>query len=368
MQDKPLKILLIEDNPGDARLTQEVIRIGMKDRVEINWLTRLDEGIAELKRQPYDLILSDLGLPDSFGTETFRRLLPHTGKVAVIILTGTFQEEGPALEAIREGAQDYVVKNELTPGLFSRMVHYALERKRVEIALQEANESLERRVVERTRELRALMAKLQSVREEERAKLSREIHDQLGQELTALKMELAVLKKSVKGEEAKKIDGLSQSVSGLIDTVRQIASQLRPRILDDVGLLAALEWQAKDFEKRTGIRCDYSSGIDMLALSADDSTAIFRIFQEILTNVTRHAQAKRVQVDLKKEKGELSLEVMDNGRGISEAEIGNPRSLGLLGMKERAALLGGSISFEGRPREGTRVTLHVPLVLKDDET
>jgi len=143
--------------------------------------------------------------------------------------------------------------------------------------------------------------------------------------------------------------------------VRRISTELRPGILDDLGLVAALEWQAHEFQKRTGIHCVVTSDLKEAILDEDLNTAFFRIFQETLTNVIRHANATKVIVHLKKHRGQLMLEVKDNGRGISEAEISNTKSIGLLGMRERAALLGGKVTVGGIPGKGTTVLVKIPL-------
>jgi signal transduction histidine kinase len=147
----------------------------------------------------------------------------------------------------------------------------------------------------------------------------------------------------------------------MIFTVRRIASDLRPKTLDDLGLTAALEGQAQEFENRTGIRCIVVLPREQLALDSEHSTAIFRIFQESLTNVARHAQATRVNARLEIQENQLVLVVQDNGRGFDEAQLGGRRSLGLVGMQERALLLNGEFKIEGVPGSGTKVTLRIPL-------
>ena len=152
-----------------------------------------------------------------------------------------------------------------------------------------------------TEQLRALSAHLQSVREEERTLISREIHDELGQELTGLKMDLSWLVKRLSKNQKSlisKTESMLKLVDSTIQTVRRISSELRPGVLDDLGLIAAIEWQAQDFENRTGITCDFSSSVEEIGLDRDRSTAVFRIFQETLTNVSRHAKATRVKISL----------------------------------------------------------------------
>jgi PAS domain S-box-containing protein len=230
---------------------------------------------------------------------------------------------------------------------------------------REAEEDLRRS----QRQLSDLSAHVEWAREEERRTMSREIHDELGQALTALKMDLALLSSRIReggalatadalGERLKGMSGLTEDT---IERVRRLARELRPGVLDDLGLEAAIEWQAQDFESRTGIGCRVHSRVGDLKLPRPLATAFFRTFQESLTNVARHAQASRVGVFLSLEGSRLTLEVSDDGRGISEETVAAGKSLGLLGMRERARRLGGQFAISGAPGRGTTVTLSVPL-------
>ncbi len=213
-------------------------------------------------------------------------------------------------------------------------------------------------------QLRALAARLQSAREDERTYVAREIHDELGQTCTALKMDLVLLVQQLP-KNRRRAHERAQSMVKLIDdmihSLRRIASELRPGTLDDLGLLAAIEWQAQEFESRSGVKCHLALPQAEIALDSDRSTAIFRIFQETLTNVARHANATRVNVRLVGDAESLTLEVTDNGKGIDETRASAHNSLGLLGMRERALLLGGEFNVAGVSGQGTTVTLRVPL-------
>jgi len=213
-------------------------------------------------------------------------------------------------------------------------------------------------------QMRSLSARLQDIREEERTLISREIHDELGQELTGLKMDLSWLVKRLSKNQKSlisKIESMLKLVDSTIQTVRRISSELRPGVLDDLGLIAAIEWQAQDFENRTGITCDFNSSVEEIGLDRDRSTAVFRIFEETLTNVFRHAKATRVKISLEKSADSLILRIEDNGKGIKESEVYNPKSLGLLGMRERSLLFGGEVEISGIPEKGTSVVLKIPL-------
>lgn len=222
----------------------------------------------------------------------------------------------------------------------------------------------ERNLRKSLEQLRALAARLQLVREEERTLVAREMHDELGQACTAIKMDLAAIGRKATKRQTQirlKVDSALELVDKMIFTVRKIASELRPKTLDALGLTAALEAQAQEFEDRTGIRCIVVLPREPLALDSEHSTAIFRIFQESLTNVARHAQATRVNARLEIQENQLILVVQDNGRGFDEAQLGGRRSLGLVGMQERAFLLNGEFKIEGVPFSGTKVTLRIPL-------
>jgi PAS domain S-box-containing protein len=234
----------------------------------------------------------------------------------------------------------------------------------------------EKQLKDSRQQLRALAAYLQSVREEERTRIAREVHDELGQALTGLKMDLAWLEK--KFSDARQMPSLRtlkcktrkmpEVVDEIISAVRKIATELRPGVLDDLGLEAAIEWQIQDFQKRTGVRCEFLSSLKDTRLSPDHATAVFRIFQETLTNIVRHANATRVKIKLQVCRGKLILEVQDNGRGLTARDLSGAKSLGLLGMRERAMMLDGEVTIVGRRGKGTKVGLRIPLAKPPETT
>lgn len=212
--------------------------------------------------------------------------------------------------------------------------------------------------------LRELASHLESIRENERTHMAREIHDELGQQLTGLKMDISWLGKRINSddEEVKeKLKDTIQLIDKTVITVRRIATQLRPSILDDLGLVAAMEWQSDEFEKRSEIKSSFTSNVTHILLSPDIATAIFRIFQESLTNVLRHSQATEVTSSLLLENDIIILTIEDNGIGFREDEILNKKTLGLLGMKERVMLINGTYEIHGNTGHGTSVIITVPL-------
>jgi signal transduction histidine kinase len=215
-------------------------------------------------------------------------------------------------------------------------------------------------------ELRELSIHVQAVQEEERIRIAREIHDELGQSLTALKMDVSVLKQNTteNDEELRgRLDGMIMLVDTTIRSVQRISTELRPGVLDDLGLTAALEWQSQEFQRRTGISCVLTVIPQEVLTDQERSTALFRIFQETLTNVARHSFARKVSIHLKKDLDEILLRITDDGQGISAQSLTRRESIGLIGMRERANLLGGTIEITGVAGEGTTVEVRLPLNL-----
>jgi PAS domain S-box-containing protein len=229
------------------------------------------------------------------------------------------------------------------------------------------------RLKKTSQQLRALTSRLRFLQEEERTHLAREIHDHLGQLLTALNLDLRLVERraanvtdsTLRATLQGKIASARALADETINSVQKIATQLRPAILDRLGLEAAIESEIQAFQSRTGIDCDWVLPSTPVVLAPEQATAVFRVFQEILTNVARHAQASSLAVRMTHQNERLFLEVDDDGIGIQPGDIANTASLGLLGMKERVALQGGEIAFERNSPRGTRVAMHIPLNGKD---
>jgi PAS domain S-box-containing protein len=227
----------------------------------------------------------------------------------------------------------------------------------------------EERLRATTEQLRALSARIHSAKEEEGTRIGREIHDELGAALTSLRWDMDSFDKVISegGDQSQlhalrvKIESMIRLINTTIGAVRRISSELRPGILDNLGLAEAIEWQAEQFQSRTGIICRCDCSLENLDLSSEQSTAIFRILQEALTNILRHAQATRVDIAAKKEADEFVLTISDNGRGITKDEQSGSQSFGLLGMQERAHLIGGKINISGVEGKGTVITVRVPI-------
>lgn len=242
--------------------------------------------------------------------------------------------------------------------MFTGIIRDVTERRQTEARLRASEEHL-----------RQFSAKLQAVREEERTWIAREIHDEFGQSLTGMKMYLSSIQAKIaagipQGEHSpllEKIASMSKLLDMTISSVQRVATELRPGVLDDLGIVAALEWQAEEFGRRTGVACEFVSNVDDVELDKDRSTAFFRIFQEALTNVARHSGATRVDAVFERHPDKLVLQIHDNGKGIVEGEAANTKSLGILGMKERTLLFGGDFTITGKKGKGTTVTIVAPL-------
>jgi PAS domain S-box-containing protein len=227
----------------------------------------------------------------------------------------------------------------------------------------------EKEVMASREKLRSLAAHLQVVREEERQRIAHEIHDELGQALTALKMDVHWIRRKLPETEAallEKTVTMSALIDRTVQSLKRIVSELRPRLLDDFGLSSAMEWQADEFMNRTGIQCDIELDPEDIILDDARSIAVFRIFQETLTNITRHADATRVKVSLKNKGTVIEMMVCDNGKGISKKQLSATQSFGIIGMRERAHSLGGKLVISGENGAGTTVIFTIPILWKGE--
>jgi PAS domain S-box-containing protein len=289
------------------------------------------------RREEFKRQLEEQGAVRGFEHEVFRK---DGSRLWISVNARAVRDEQGAIQYYEGTAQDIT------------------ERKAAEEKLKASSE-----------QLRALSASLQAAREEEGARIAREIHDELGGALTSLRWDLESIDKviSESGDQPQlqalreRIEAMLRLTEITISNVRRISAELRPGILDDLGLVEAIEWQAAQFQARTGITCRCDCSLENLDLGREQSTAVFRIFQEALTNILRHAQATSVDITTKVEAGEFVLKIIDNGRGITENEKSGAQSLGLLGMKERARLAGGKINVTRVEGEGTVITVRVPL-------
>lgn len=289
------------------------------------------------RREEFKRQLEEHGVVRGFEHEVFRK---DGSRFWISVNARVVQDEQGAIQYYEGTAQDIT------------------ERKAAEEKLKASSE-----------QLRALSARLQSAREEEGTRIAREIHDELGATLTSLRWDLEIFDKVIsESKDGSQLQTLRERIEAMlrltettISSVRRISSELRPSVLDDLGLVEAIEWQAGQFQARTGITCRCDCSLENLDLSRERSTAVFRIFQEALTNILRHAQATSVDITMKAEAGEFVFAISDNGRGITEDEKSGSQSLGLLGMQERAQLIGAKLDVNSDAGKGTVVTVRVAI-------
>ena len=321
-----------------------------------------EEALRRLLKQDFAVTLLDARMPGMDGFEAARliRERERSRHTPIIFLTGAYQDTPSMTRGYEAGAVDYLVKP-LQPEILRSKISVFVDLYRKNAALVE--EVRERAAAAKhlkasQQSLRALAAHLYSVREEESTRIAREFHDQLAQALTCLKMDLNWINARLPGE-AQPLRERTQSMAKMIDetmtSVQRIVASLRPDVLDRLGLVAALEWQADEFQRRSGVRCHTNLADSGVQLEQGRSIALFRIFQELLTNVARHANATRVDVSLRAGAGRVVMTVEDNGRGIEPGRADSPKSLGLIGVRERVVPFGGQIEVEGARGSGTRV-------------
>jgi len=353
------QILFLEDNPDDVELIEhELTEAGMK--FMSRRIDNKNQFLKEVVDFRPDIILADYSLTMFNGVQAFRMLKEKNIIVPFILVTGVLSEE-LALECLKEGIDDFILKSS-----FKRLpaaIVSAIRKKEVEeqknlfaIELKKSHE-----------ELRLLVNRHQISIEEERMNIARDLHDELGQVLTALKIDIAMLRKRL--TTGKKVDeqvindeftSISKTVDKIASSAKQISAGLRPEALDDLGIFEAIQWQALEFEKRNKILCQLYLPNELPELTKELSIALFRIVQEGLTNVARHAFADKVQLYLDFRDNVLFLEILDNGKGIEEEKIRSSKSLGIIGLRERVQLLQGQF-FIGKAKEGgTKVSIMIP--------
>ena len=358
-------ILIVDDDRANLVALEEVLgSLGAR----VVTAASGEEALRRVLEEDFAAILMDVRMPgiDGFTTAKMVRERKRSRYTPIIFMTAAQEDLSSMFKGYRSGAIDYIVKPIIPDVLRTKLSFF--------IGLHDINKILSAELAERTlteqrlrtseENLRNLAKHLQSVREDERISIAREIHDELGQALTGLKFDLASFTKGFERDpsqvRADKQLVLNSAIDRIINSVRRIASGLRPEVLDEIGLSAAFEWQAREFQRRTGIRCLVSIPPEFTDPDKERSTALFRIFQELLTNVARHANATRVNVNLQEEQSALALTVEDNGRGIKENETEG--SLGFLGLRERVLAFGGTIHARGEEGKGTRISVAIPII------
>lgn len=347
-----LRILHLEDSEDDHALAVlQLRRAGLQaDFTRVDELPAFEAALAH----PWDAILSDYNLPGFTGLDALA-VFRATGLVLPFILVSGEIGEETAVEAMRSGASDYLLKQNL-----ARLAP-ALERAIEASESRRARQQADRELAASRQRLSELAQHLQTSIESERSAISREIHDDVGGSLTALKFDLAWLARRVKEPELQeRVNSALETVTHAIEASQRIMHNLRPAILEQ-GLVAALQWMTGSFKQRNGIATVFRTSHEALPpLPPGVALVAYRTVQEALTNVSKHAQASRVTVDLSLSHGVLSLEIVDDGRGLDEGALAKARSFGIRGLHERADTVGGWIDLSSSPA-GTMLMLSVPL-------
>jgi signal transduction histidine kinase len=350
-----LKMLHLEDSDLDHQLTLANIRRGGLDVEATRVEGRAD--FVEALRTPWDVIVSDYNLPGFSGLVALELLNEARLLTPFILVSGEIGED-VAVEAMRNGASDYLLKNNLAR-LVPAMLHAieASEAKR-------AQRASERALAQSKQRLQELAQHLQVSVEMERAAIAREVHDDVGGSLTAIKFDLAwISRHSDSAEVQQRVASALETVTSAIEASQRVMHNLRPAILEQ-GLVAALQWMTSRFERRTGVTSIFRTSHEQFPLPAGVPLVAYRTAQEALTNVTKHAQATRVELDLTFAGGVLSLEVADNGRGLSQEDLAKVRSFGIRGLHERAGTVGGWVDLSSGPN-GTTLILSIPIETQD---
>jgi signal transduction histidine kinase len=347
-----LRVLHLEDNDEDHALVAVHLRRG-GIHADLHRVENEAELIEALARE-WDLILSDYNLPGYSGLAALDKVRSMGKLVPFILVSGEIGED-IAVQAMRNGANDYLLKSNLARLAPAALL--AIEANRTRIAKQRADLALSRS----RQQLRELAQHLQTSIEQERAAIAREIHDDVGGALTAVKFDLAWIARHAGSPEiAERVSQALESVAHAHEASQRIMHNLRPAILEQ-GLVAALQWMTDRFGKRTGLSVEFRTSHDSLQLATGVPLVAYRFAQEALTNVSKHAQATQVSVDLSQAGGVLSIEVTDNGRGLQSDDLAKARSFGLRGLHERAETVGGWVDISSSPGAGTSLILSVPL-------
>jgi signal transduction histidine kinase len=387
----PMKVLVVDDVASNLKL----LRVTLEAKgITVGEATDGVAALAMLRGETFDAIISDIFMPRMDGYRLCREIRrdPKLGNLPFIAYTSTYLSPGDEQLAFRSGADRYLHKPASTEVLLGALAELLQPGGAIRppslvpddpLVMHEYNAVLVRKLEVKSLELedrneelrlaneqlRALTARNETIRERERMNIAREIHDVLAQDLTRLKIDLVwVAKRAAKPIDEEARDGIAVRIGdavaqtdAAITTVQRIATELRPVILDSLGLPAAVEWQVEDFGRRTGLTCHTRTPQGDSALSRECATAVFRILQESLTNIARHAQATGIDVQWVEDPDIATLTVTDNGRGITRAQIADARSIGLVGMRERAQAFGGSVEISAGRDAGTTVRVRIPL-------
>lgn len=348
--DRPVRVLIVEDNEGFVYFLRDVLTRQHVAQFKVATAGRLDDALAVLDEQATDVILLDLGLPDSAGFRTFHHVHATDPRIPIIILT-VLDDDETAVSTMRAGAQDYLVKNEVDRNLLVRSIRYAVERAKVD------------------EDLRQLSARLIQLQDEERRRIARELHDMSAQNLAALALNLSVLKNQLLTDAPQATRDLVSDCVSFVETcsseLRTMSYLLHPPLLDALGLGGAIRDYADGFAKRSGIRVDLELPSDLGRMPSEAETTVFRVMQECLTNVLRHSGSHTASISLYHEGNDLFLEISDTGHGMPAEQLQDMREgrsglgVGIAGMRERLRQLDGRLTIDSS-ESGTCIRSRLP--------
>jgi DNA-binding NarL/FixJ family response regulator len=393
--DTPHNILLVEDSRSEALLFQETIAHAGPRQFTVVWVTSLAEALAAVRRETFHVLIVDLTLPDSGGLDTVQQVQTVAGEIPVIVFTG-LEDEALAQQALRHGAQDYLVKGKHDGPAVARAIRYAIERKSAEEALRKAHAELERRVQERTGDLvrtvetleeevtrrmaaeemlqhrtvqlRALASELTLAEQRERRRMAEVLHDHLQQLLVGAKFRIRGLERTQDPDQRKAALEVDDLITQCIEISRSLTGELSPPILHEGGLVPALEWLARSMETKHGLKVVLSAPDPVEPQAEEISVLLFQSVRELLFNVVKHAKVKTAWVEVGQLDGLIQVLVRDEGVGFDPTGLratgGSGGGFGLFSIRERLDLLGGRMDFESAPGVGSRFMLLAPLELE----
>lgn len=351
------RLLIVDDSPYDSELIVRELRHHSQVKFTSKTVSDRESYSEALRDFLPDVVYCDLNITVEFsGVDAIRLLKREYPEVPFVLVTGALNEEVISV-CVNEGIDDYVLKTNMSRLPLS--LANAIKIRKMELQKKEAYEKL----VKAEKQVRNFAQHLNKVLEEERSAIAREIHDELGQQLAGIKIGLSTFKKmdGAGSLMEEKVNGMMKDVDTTIQSLRKIATELRPGILDSLGLIPSVVWLGSEFEKKTRIKCVNALHVKEQKFEKDISTCFFRICQEALTNISKHADASEVMIRVEQDEHELVLKISDNGKGIASEKLENPFSMGLLGMRERASILGAHLLILSEKDKGTTIQLKTKL-------
>jgi len=367
MADEALRILLVEDNPAEAQLLQRALSDTL-EQPAVTHVEQMSEALAHLEVNPVDAVLLDLSLPDSRGLESVERAHAAVPHLPILVLTGT-DDEALATEAVRRGAQDYLIKGQADGRTLSRAIRYAIERQRADEQIHKLNRELEDRVNQRTAQLRAMAFELTQVEHRERRRLAEVLHEHLQQLLVAAKLRLSMLRRRTEdGEMIQFIGDVDSLLDQSIRSSRSLTVELSPPVLYDAGLAPALDWLARWMHDKYGLTVRVEADRESQPESTDVAALLFLFVRELLFNVVKHANTENARVTMcRRGQEQVAIGVSDDGVGFLPREAtrgdGASAGFGLFSIRERLQSMGGRLEVDSAPGKGTRVSMVAPLNL-----